>query len=208
MVSPEFERLPTDSLQALETALRAAQTEMLNDCRGAAITALQGVIEFINKMPAFESKSLSLPLTALMAELHDLDTGRVGKIVQPKSAPELGHRRPDASLRNVIKAYAIFAVDELHSHGSSVDEACKFVAPLLEQAGVSIGGRAAAQSWKTVRTWRSDVSRRRPNDQLRHTLEALRNEARYPLDMPIDQVKTKLARGLRETLPQLPALSG
>ncbi len=208
MVSPEFERLLTDSLQSLEATLKEAQGEMPTDCRGAAITALQGVIAFIESIPRLESQSLTLPLSALMAALHDLDNGRVVKIVQKKSAPELCNRPPDAGFRNVVKAYAIFAVDELHSRHMPVDEACKFVARQLEQAQVPIGGKTGTPSWKTVRTWRSEVSRRRPNDQLRHTLEALRSEGRFTSNMPIESLKTALAARLRETLPKLRAASG
>jgi hypothetical protein len=63
-------------LQSLQATLQAAKKEMLTDRRGAAITSLQGVTAFINSIPLFESQSLSLPLTALMAELHDLNFGR------------------------------------------------------------------------------------------------------------------------------------
>lgn len=204
----DTEYLPSGSLQTLKGKLRSAQAEFQTDCRGAAITALQGVIDFINKIPAFESNKLSLPLTALMAALHDLDTGRVGKIVRPKKAPELRNRPRDASFRNVVKAYSIFAVDELHGHGMPVDHACKYVTAELERAGVPIGGRSNTPSWKTVRTWRNDVSRRRADDQLRNTLDALKNECRFPSDMPLAQLKSQLVQKLRGTLPILQASLG
>ena len=78
MVSPEFEKALFEGLQSLEATLKAAKDEMQTDCRGAAITSLQGVVEFINSIPRFESLNLSCPLTAVMAALHDLNVGRVG----------------------------------------------------------------------------------------------------------------------------------
>jgi hypothetical protein len=206
MASPEFE----SSLQALEATLKEAQAEVLKDPRGAAITALRGVIGFIEAIPRFESQDLTLPLTALMAALHDLDTGRVGKIVRPKKAPELRNRQPDPSLRYVIKAYSIFAVNELRDHGSQIDDACKFVAFELRHAKVPISvGRSETPTWKTVRTWRNEVSRRRDNDKhpdlLLRTLKELKRECPFQPDMPLEQVKTQLAQKLRVTLPILQA---
>jgi hypothetical protein len=67
MVRPDFEPLPAGSLQTLEAKLKEAQAEIQTDHRGAAITALQGVIDFINKIPTFKFENLSLPLTKLMA---------------------------------------------------------------------------------------------------------------------------------------------
>src|SRR5262249_55159789 len=111
MVSPEFEKSLCSGLQSLEAALQAAMKEMLTDCRGAAITSLQGVTAFINSIPRFESQSLSLPLTTLMAELHDLNFGSVGVIVA--STKGFDNRKPEATLRKATKAYAAFGIDVL-----------------------------------------------------------------------------------------------
>jgi len=129
MVSPEFEKALFEGLQSLEATLKAAKDEMQTDCRGAAITSLQGVVEFINSIPRFESLNLSCPLTAVMAALHDLNVGRVGAMVTPTAG--FDNRKPEASFRKVIKAYAIFGVEQLKDAGMTTEEACKFVASEL-----------------------------------------------------------------------------
>lgn len=194
MVGPDFEQL----LQNLEATLKLAQGEMRTDNRGAAITALRGVIGFVNAVPRFESQSLSIPLTALMAALHDLNLGRVGPIVRP--TPGFDNRRPDSSFRKVIRAISTFSIDQLMGHGMPRDHACKFVASCLEKAGVLIGGRRDSPSWKTVSSWRSDVTRRDLNDQEQHTLRALRDECEFAADIPLDVLKKEIAQILERFL--------
>lgn len=199
MVSPEFEKSLFEGLQSLEATLKDAKDEMQSDCRGAAITSLQGVVEFINSIPRFESQNLSLPVTALMAALHDLNVGRVGAMVTPTAG--FDNRKPEASFRKVIKAYAIFCIDLLKGAGMTIDEACKFVASELKEAHVPIGGRSSTRPWKTVKNWRYDVTRPGSGDRER-PLQALRAECEFPKDLPLDQLKKRLAQLLRLILPQ------
>lgn len=133
-----------------------------------------------------------------MAGLHDLNYGRVGAMLTPT---RFGNRPPDPSFRKVIKAYAIFSVDELKSHGMPLNDACRFLAKLLEQANIPIGARPCTPSWRTVKTWRNEVTRLGPNDQERHTLEALRAQCSFPQDMPIDELKKLVAQLLSVILP-------
>jgi hypothetical protein len=199
MVSAEFEKSLCSGLQSLQTTLQAAKKEMLTDRRGAAITSLQGVTAFINSIPLFESQSLSLPLTALMAELHDLNFGRVGVIVA--RAKGFDNRKPEATFRKTTKAYAAFGIDVLKGAGMTIDDAAKFVASELKQAKVLIEGKPSTPPWKTVKNWRYDVTRRGPADCERQTLEALRVEFHFAKDMSIDYLKREISRLFRETLP-------
>jgi hypothetical protein len=52
---------------------------------GAAITALQAVIAFVNSIARFESINLALPLIQLAAAIHDLDQGRQAPMLVPNS---------------------------------------------------------------------------------------------------------------------------
>jgi hypothetical protein len=202
MVSPEIEPSLTNCLQSLEKALKRAWDERQTDNRSAALTALQGVIEFINAIPLLESQSLALPLTDLMAALHDLRVGRVGRMLRPPRG--FDNRKPEASQRKVIRAFARFGVEQLKIHGMTTDEeACAFVAKQLERARVPIGGKPSTPSWKTVRSWLYYGKQRSPDDQERHTLESLRAQVSFPQDMPLHEVKNRLAQLLPAVLTQI-----
>ena len=77
-----------------------------------------------------------------------------------------------------------------------VAQACRFVAPLLEQGEVAIGGRGDKAPWQTLRTWRNETTRRDPDDQEANTLAAFRNECAISPDMRHDEVKDLIARNL------------
>jgi hypothetical protein len=141
-----------------------------------------------------------------MAALHDLNVGRVVAMVTPKSG--FDNRKPEASFRKVIRAFATFSIEQLKSRGMTLDEACKFVAKQLERAQVPIGGKSNTASWKTIKTWRYDVTRRDPSDQEQHTLEALRVKFSFPQDMALQQVKKQLAQMLSAMLPKIQAALG
>ena len=95
MTTPQHEGKLAYDLQHLKAALKAANDELTSNKRGAAISALQGVINFINSIPEFEHECLTFPLTALMAALHDLDSwpgqsyGQArGGLAQQEAGPE------------------------------------------------------------------------------------------------------------------------
>jgi hypothetical protein len=203
MVSPDFERLLAHTLQSLEGKLKLACEKMRDNSREGATTALEGVIEFINSIPRLEAQTLALPLVGRMAQLRDLDQGRVGTMLS--AAVGFDNRHPDASFRKVIKAYAIFSINQLHDHGMKIDKCCKFVAINLEQSGVPIGARASTPSWRTVKNWRYDVKKHDSEGQLRHTLEALDAECKSE-GMTLAEVKKRLARLLPMILPPTQAI--
>lgn len=176
-------------LQTFEATLRSAAEEIKENSREAAITALRGTIDFINSVPNFESDNLALTLTQLMAALHDLDSGRVLPMVTPA---QIDNRPREASFRKVIRAAAIFMVELLVDRGLPLDEACKFVAPILEQGGVSVGGRIETPAWKTIKGWRYDHTKLHADDQERRTLSELKSTFRLPNDVSLDQIKEEL----------------
>jgi hypothetical protein len=202
MVDQDLEKLQFSPLQALEEKLRSAEKEIAENSRGAAITALQGTIDFINSVPHFEPDNLALPLAQLMAALHDLDCGRVVPMVKPT---QVDNRKPEASFRKVIRAFAIFCIEELMNHGMLLEEACKFVTQELVQAKVPIGGQRDTRDWKTIKGWRYDHTRLGANDQEHKTLEGLRRECQFPQEMPLEQLKDRLSKLLPIILPKTQA---
>lgn len=184
-------KLPFGSLEALEETLRSSGNEIAENSRGAAITALQGAITFINSVPHFALDNLALPLTQLMGALHDLDSGRVLPMVKPA---QIDNRKPEASFRKVIRAFAIFSIEELMNHGMSLEQACKFVRQGLARASVPIGGQPSTPEWKTIKGWRYDHTKLNANDQEHHTLEGLRRECQFPREMPLEQLKDRLSK--------------
>jgi hypothetical protein len=194
VISKEFEQTLCKVFEEYERGLKAAQAEMATDNRGGAITALQTVIQLTNAIPRWESQSLSLPLTALLAALHDLDSGRVVPMLEPKKGVD--NRKPDAGFRKVARAVASFCIDQLIAAGMEVDDACKFVAPLLRKGGMPIGGRVDSPAWRTVRGWRYDVTKRRGDDQERNALAAFRAECAIPERTPLDQAQMLIKRNL------------
>jgi hypothetical protein len=194
MVDPEIDK----TLAALQGGLKSADEESGRD---ASSTALRAVIEFVNAIPTLASQNLALPLVHLLSALQDLDSGRVAPMLAP--AKGFDNRKPDAGMRKVQRAFAIFAVDELRRFGMSTEAACLFVVDVLKEAGVAIGGRRGAPEWKTIRAWRDDTTRRRPEDQQASVLAALRDEGRLADDMPLAEVQRALTSLL---VPRLRAL--
>lgn len=178
-----------NTLQAFEAKLRSAAEEIKENSRKAVITALQGTILFINSVPDFESDNLALPLTQLMAALHDLDSGRVLPMVTPA---QIDNRPLEASFRKVIRAAAIFMIDLLVDHGLRLEEACKFVAPILERGGVKVGGRIDTPAWKTLKGWRYDHTKLHAEDQERRTLNGFKSKLKLSNDVSLDQIREEL----------------
>jgi hypothetical protein len=194
VISKEFEQALCAAFDAYESGLKAAREEMASDGRGGAITALQTVIQFTNAVPKWESQSLSLPLTALLSALHDLESGHAVEMLKPKEG--IDHRRPEPGFRKVQRAVAIFCVDQLVAAGPPLEQACRFVAALLTRGGMAIGGRSETPPWQTVKTWRYETSRRDPDEQEADALNAFRSECAITPGMPLDDVRGLITRNL------------
>jgi hypothetical protein len=197
-MSKEFEQQLCAAFDAYRRGLRGARAEMAADSRGGVIRAVQTVIEFTNAIATEDLQSDTLPLTALLSALNDLNHGRVVPMLEPEKGVD--NRKPDAGFRRVQRAVAIFSVDQLITAGMKVDDACKFVAALLQKGGMPIGGRLDSPAWRTVRGWRYDATKRRADDQEANTLAALRAECAIPEGTPLKQVKEEIARKITSFL--------
>jgi len=114
--------------------------------------AVNAVLEFVVSVPGWERRDLGGPLWRLLTVLKDLDFGSVGSMLAPN--PAVRNRKPDAGMRKIVKAYALFFVDVLCRSGWSVTEGCAIVAKSLQENGIRLGGRIDGPSWKSVKGWR------------------------------------------------------
>jgi hypothetical protein len=194
MGSDDYYKISVWAFTAFERGLKDARSEMSTNGLGGAITALQSAIEFANSMDRWRAESLSFPLTALLAALHDLDSGRVSPMVQPK--PGVNNRRPAASWRRVQRAVAIFCIEQLVSLGMSHEQSAKFVAVILKKGGMPIGGRSNTPDWRTVGNWRYDASRGNVNNQEASVLAAFRAEHKIADGTPKDHARRSIERSL------------
>jgi hypothetical protein len=202
MVDPAFEKCLHEALQSLEDGLAAARIELTTSSRGAAITALQSAIAFINSMPRLEYMNLAQPLVHLLAALNGLDQGRQVPMLAPTM---LGNRPPDAALRNQIKAYAIFTIDTLIRAGKPLNEACKFVATQFRRANIPVGAHKNTPDWKAVKRWRDGKSRLREGHQILDILRQLdaKPSPEFSPDKSIQRVEAALSTKLQMILPQI-----
>jgi hypothetical protein len=137
--------------------------------RNAAMMAVDAVLEFVVSVPGWERRGLGGPLWQLLTAVNDLEVGRVGSLLAPN--PAVRNRKPDAGVRKIVKAYALFFVDVLCRSGWSVTEGCTIVAKSLQENGV---GRSDSPSWKSVKGWRDRFTKLAEQDQTRATFEGLR----------------------------------
>ena len=77
-----------------------------------------------------------------------------------------------------------------------IDDACRFVASILDKENVPIRGRSSLPSWKTVKGWRYEVKRQKSCEQEAHTLSAFQAEARFPETMPLAELKAQVTEKL------------
>jgi hypothetical protein len=205
MVLPDHNPSVSSALTDLKKGLTEAKIEMALAPRAGAMTALQAMIGFVQKISDWEAKGLCFPLTILLSALNDLNSGRTVPLLQPKEG--IDNRRPDSGFKKVMRAASIHAAEQLQENGMGMVEACKFVADILKRENIKLGGRTSTPAWRTVRGWRYDTTRRGPNDQEAHTLAAFRAEARIPEGLSLEQVKSGVERALVAFLRELALVS-
>ena len=159
-------------LERLELGLTEALGLLAQSERNGAMMAVNAVLEFVASVPGWERRDLGGPLWQLLTALKDLDFGRVGSMLAPN--PAVCNRKPDAGMRKIVKAYALFFVDVLCRSGWSVTEGCTIVAKSLQESGIRLGGRIDSSSWKSVKGWRDRFTKLAEDDQTRATFEGLR----------------------------------
>jgi hypothetical protein len=159
-------------LERLELGLTEALGPLGQSERNAAMMAVNAVLEFVASVPGWERRDLGGPLWQLLTALKDLDFGRVGSMLAPN--PAVCNRKPDAGMRKIVKAYALFFVDVLCRSGWSVIEGCTIVAQSLQENGIRLGGRIDSPSWKSVKGWRDRFTKLAEHDQTRAIFEGLK----------------------------------
>jgi hypothetical protein len=188
---PGLERLKSELLQA-----QVAKTE---DSREQVMMALRAVVDFIEAVPGWERLNLSSPIWTLLGALSDLDRGQVVSMLKPN--PAVRNRKPDPTLRKVVKGYAAFGIDILRNSGLSTTEACRVVASVLGRSRISLGGRPATPS--LVKGWRDRMTKLPPTDQSRHLWEELRRGAAEQPASP-ERAKKHVTTTLQQVLAKLP----
>jgi hypothetical protein len=171
---PNDKRLDQALLEPLELGLTEALAQMAGSRRNAATTALEAFLAFIISVPGWEQRELGLPVFCVLSALKDLDHGRVVPMLSPN--PRVRNRKPDAGIRKIFKAYAVFCVDVLCRAGFSVTDGCRIVAHALRENSFPLDGRAESAPWKIVRGWRDGITKLAADDQTRQTLEGLRTK--------------------------------
>lgn len=174
--------------------------------REAAIAALRAVMEFIDSVHALSDQNLGTSIWTLLAALEDLNHGRVVAMLAPTR--KVPSRRPDPSIRKVVKAYASCCVDVLRKADLSIPEACRVVAKELKGAGFALGGRQGTPDWRIVEGWRDRVTKLPATDHERETLEGLRKEIPRLKFYSVDDAKNFVIGQMRELLETIgkPAL--
>jgi hypothetical protein len=190
-----------EKLAALETALLSAKSEMETSERTAAISALRGVITFLDSDPDWYKNDLSLPLGSLLMGMQDLDEG----ITVPQLEPAIvRNRKPDDRRRKIVKSYAAYSIDILMLNGASKQDACAFIARQLKRSKFRIGGDGDTLAWKTIRNWRDRLSKLPTTDQTRCTYEGLKAEFGTLKFASLADARGRVAKGMREALCELP----
>jgi hypothetical protein len=201
--APDLKQL----LEGLELGLTEALGLLAQNERNAAMMAVNAVLEFVVSIPGWEGRNLGSPLWQLLTALKDLDSGRVGSMLAPN--PAVRNRKPDAGMRKIVKAYALFFVDVLCRSEWSVIEGCTIVAQSLQENGISLGGRIDSPSWKSVKGWRDRFTKLAEHDQTRAIFEGLRphlvslppftkEEARDWVNGQMREVLSKMGSGATE----------
>ena len=197
-ISREWDRA---NLELLESGLSQALVELGDNSRQAAVTVLETFLKFIDTVPEWNQKNLHVPIWTFLAALKDLDNGRVGSMLSPN--PTVHNRKPDALVRQVIRAYAVACVNILVRLGFSVTEACRIVAQQLKRQNIAIGNRVGTPPWKTVNGWRNRRSKLSPNDTFREILDGLEPKIGRLRFLSREEAKEFVAGQLRELIQNL-----
>jgi hypothetical protein len=188
-------------LERLELGLTEALRLVAQSERNAAMMAVNAVLEFVVSVPGWERRDLGGPLWQLLTALKDLEFGRVGSMLAPN--PGVRNHKPDAGMRKIVKAYALFCVDVLCRSGWSVTDGCKIVANTLQENGFPLGGRTESPSWKSVKGWRDRFTKLAKDDQTRGTYEGLKLHIGSLRPLTKDEARTFVKGQLQEALPKI-----
>jgi hypothetical protein len=194
-------------LKELESGLQQAKSDT-GTARDAGELALTAVLKFLDALEEFRTQGLSAPLVALQYGLFDLTQGVTVPMLEAAPFDEKG-RHPEGTLRQHFRAIATNGVDILlrSNPRPSVQEACQFVARELRKAGAEaqLKQNGKAEGWKTVKSWRDEMSRRGENDQDRLIISESRRDLPKPGSLSLGQAQVVVADQIKAMLGHFPA---
>lgn len=177
--------------------------------RGGTKEALQACADLIDSFESMRLVSLSAPILNLRVALDDLDRGARPPLLSPIEDKQ---RPPGNTARQIMQAWAIFAVDLLKDErGMTLKNACVAVATALSDAGIPVQGKLVAktglrtESWLVVKRWRDDLQKLSPKAQSPSMLKGLNEEVR-PRLLPLlttcsdEQAKELVVGALQEAV--------
>jgi hypothetical protein len=188
-------------LEKVEIGLTTALGLIAQSDRKAAIAAIEALLEFVVSIPGWERRNLGSPLWPLLTALNDLEFGRVGSMLAPN--PAVRNRKPDATMRKIVKAYALFCVDVLSRSGWSPTEGCGIVARSLQENGFPLGGGIDSPPWKSVKGWRDRFTKLPEGDQTRASYEGLKPHLDSQSPMTREQAQDFVKGQLRVVLSKM-----
>lgn len=130
--------------------------------------ALHAAMELLEFCDA--SSSQIKPLNRLSAALDDLDHGKVADVLRPV---KLSHRPRNTYERELLRAYAVAALDLFMAGGMSEKEASALVARRLRNHGYTITNNKSAEDASVVRGWRKNIDNNRAKDRRDNLLREL-----------------------------------
>ena len=163
-----------EAWKQLESGLTDALAQMQESQRGGITLALEALLQFIDQVPGWERRGFGLPIWQLLAAFQDLDNGRVVRMLLPN--PNVHHRKPDPTLRKIVRAYALICLDVLCRSGWSLEDGSRLVAREPDGKMFPFGKSTAAPHWKIVMGWRSGFSKLKDDDQTKVIFDGLKRE--------------------------------
>jgi hypothetical protein len=180
------------SLASFRRALDAAAQLRSSDQRAAALAFIGAVDQFIAEVPELAETPGAVIVLDLASGLADLSDGQVAPLMAPTVS---GNRPPMIRQEKLVRAASHYCTDKIMGMGFSLERACRVVAKELTAGGYPIGGQPDVPPWQTIVNWRESISKKFPDDQERHMLEALRQED--PLNLEKGMSESEIRRQLR-----------
>lgn len=169
----EFERAIAEISKRLDQGERCYSVQQDKDGqfdggRFGVCAALHAAIELLKAVGATSGQLK--PLNRLVAALDDLDHGKVPDLL---AAKKVSNRPPNSYLRELLKAYAVAALDLFMAGGMSEKDGSALVARRLRSHGYVITQKVDADHANVVRNWRKSIDSNPARDRRDHILNSL-----------------------------------
>jgi hypothetical protein len=163
--------------------------------RDKVTCALLAVIEFLNSIPKFDHDCLAAPLVELLADLHDLDEGIIGRTLQTTKkakGPKKGTWREYSEIR-IVGIIEILSKD----YKVPIDEACDFLARIIGNSDFIFKGQGNKPTQNTIKNLRYEIKKTMKGDaQLRESANSLRTELQIDRDTSLNAAKELIKHDL------------